>query len=134
MKAIAGSILVHAPAVVFAAHWLAEHAPQPGRTRYARGGIRRARRRRLGFSRGRRFDHRSGDRPATAQRVILVRLSPDVVLRESGFDKDPDILSDLDDNAIQLGAVQKLPRGHYILQAELRFGRKELRWSDIRSA
>jgi hypothetical protein len=53
------------------------------------------------------------------------------VMKQTGLDKDPDILADCDKGA-PIGAAEKLPKGRYLLQARLRVARKYVELGDVR--
>jgi hypothetical protein len=54
----------------------------------------------------------------------------DEVMRQTGFDEDPDIRSEPDDGA-PVGAAEKLPKGRYLLQVRLRAGGKFVELGDV---
>ena len=53
------------------------------------------------------------------------------VLKETGFDDDPDILSDPDEGGAQLGAAKKLPKGRYVLQAKVSVAGKDVEFGGV---
>jgi hypothetical protein len=52
------------------------------------------------------------------------------VLKQTGFDNDPDVLVESDEGA-PIGAAEKLPRGRYLLQARLRVAGKYVELGDV---
>ena len=53
--------------------------------------------------------------------------SAEAVFKQTGFDDDPDTLSDPDDElVIQLAAAEKLPKGRYVVQVKIQFARKDV--------
>jgi hypothetical protein len=53
------------------------------------------------------------------------------VFKQTGFDDDPDILSDPDPGGAQLGAAEKLPKGRYVLQAKVSIAGDEIEFGGV---
>jgi hypothetical protein len=55
----------------------------------------------------------------------------DEVFKQTGFDDDPDILSDPDPDGAQVGAAEKLPKGKYVFQAKISIKGKEIEFGGV---
>jgi hypothetical protein len=55
----------------------------------------------------------------------------DEVFKQTGFDDDPEILSDPDPDGAQLGAAEKLSKGRYVLQVKVAIKGKEIEFGGV---